>query len=61
VLPELEDPAGATLRDAGEDDDLRDRLRSALGHHVTPAFATEVAGTLERLATEGLDVLREVT
>ena len=59
VLTDLDDPDAETLRA-----DVRDRgllLQAVLGPPVTPAFAAEVVGTLEALATRGLDVLREAT
>ncbi len=59
VLPELDDPDADTLRA-----DVRDRgllLQSVLGSPVAPAFAADVVGALEALATRGPNVLREAT
>lgn len=59
TLPDVDDPDTVALRAAAENRDRRALTDAAFGPLTTGAFAAEVAGTLERLMEEALDLLRE--
>lgn len=59
VLPAVDDPLAADLRRLGSADDPTRLVATGLGPGVSDAFVTQVAGTLDRLTRQGLDLLRD--